>query len=328
MGAQGECHVTISPQQPNLPELLGYALVAPRIKVLYVPTTKVACSTLKLLVSQIEGSYNEEATRIVITPNISQEQTVHSYLVHGLTRFLDLKPKQQWEIINSPEWLRVGTLRDPLARAYSSWENRVLLRAPGTPEEIFKRCPDVLVEGHFDITASFKRFARELNADLETFITDDHFRPQFNTLYSDQVEYHHLVRVDVPGELQQLADVLNRRGGTNVPLARLNSGIGIKPPQVYDAETAKLVAEVYERDFEWYGFERKEYPASIPPLVLDPLQQSLLVNLRDTTERMVMISRSAFNRVGFRYGLGQVVKSIGFRLRFRGKKYDRKLLQW
>jgi len=320
--------MTVSPQQPSLPEMLGYALVAPRIKVLYVPTTKVACSTLKLLMSQIEGCYNDDAKRIVISPNISQEQTIHSYLVHGLTRFFDLKPKKRWEILNSDEWLRVGALRDPLARAYSSWENRVLLRAPGTPQEIFDRCPDVLVDGRVDVTASFKHFAKELHADLETFIQDDHFRPQYNTLYSDQVEYHHLARVDVPGELQQLADVLNKRGGTNVSLARLNSGIGIKPHQVYDTETARLVTEVYARDFEWYGFEKKTYPESTTPLVLDQLQQSLLNNLRETTERLSIVSTSAFSRVGFRYGLIQILKSIGFRLRFKGKNYDRKLLQW
>ena len=320
--------MTTSPQQPNLPDLLGYALVAPRIKVLYVPTTKAACSTLKLLVSQIEGSYSEEAKRIVITPNISQEQTIHNYLVHGLTRFFDLKLKERWEILNSDEWLRVGTLRDPLSRAYSSWENRVLFRAPGTPKEIFERCPDVIVDGRVDVTASFKRFAKELRADLETFIQDDHFRPQFNTLYSDQVEYHHLTRVDLPGELQHLADVLNERGGTNVDLARLNSGIGIKPPQVYDAETARLVTEVYQQDFEWYGFEKKSYPESIPPFVFDPLQQNLLNNLRETTERLSAISTSAFSRVGFRYGFKQIVKSVVFRLKFKGKNYDPKLLQW
>jgi len=320
--------MTTSPQQPNLPDLLGYALVAPRIKVLYVPTTKAACSTLKLLVSQIEGSYSEEAKRIVITPNISQEQTIHNYLVHGLTRFFDLKPKKRWEILNSEEWLRVGTLRDPLSRVYSSWENRVLFRAPGTPQEIFDRCPDVTVDGRVDVTASFKRFARELHADLETFIQDDHFRPQFNTLYSVQVEYHHLTRVDVPGELQRLADVLNERGGTNVKLARLNSGIGIKPPQVYDAETARLVTEVYQQDFEWYGFEKKSYPESIPPFVFDPLQQSILNNLRETTERLSAISTSAFSRVGFLYGFKQIVKSVVFRLKFKGKNYDPKLLQW
>ena len=113
--------------------MIGYALIAPRIKVMYVPTTKVACSTLKLLVAQIEGTYNEQAAREIITPNISQEQTIHNYRVHGLRRMFDLTPKEQWEVIQSPEWLRVAALRDPLKRAYSSWENRAFLRAPGTP---------------------------------------------------------------------------------------------------------------------------------------------------------------------------------------------------
>ena len=98
--------------------MIGYALIAPRIKVMYVPTTKVACSTLKLLVSQIEGSHNEAASRQIITPNISQEQTIHNYRVHGLKRMFELSPKQQWEVIQSPEWLRVAALRDPLKRAY------------------------------------------------------------------------------------------------------------------------------------------------------------------------------------------------------------------
>jgi hypothetical protein len=55
---------------PQLPLMIGYALIAPRIKVMYVPTTKVACSTLKLLVAQIEGTYNKQAAREIISPNI------------------------------------------------------------------------------------------------------------------------------------------------------------------------------------------------------------------------------------------------------------------
>lgn len=318
---------TLDPQ-PNLPDLLGYGLVASRMKVLYVPTTKVACSTMKLLVSQIEGSYNEEASRIVITPNISQEQTVHSYLVHGLERFFEVAPKRQWEILQSPEWLRVGTLRDPLSRLYSSWENRVLLRAPGTPQVIFDRCPDVLVDGRIDVAATFRLFVRRFHEDPHAFMVDDHFRPQYNTLYSNQLEYHHLVRVDVPGQLQALADLLNARAGTSVSLQRLNSGIGIKAPQVFDKETADLATEIYARDYEWYGFTPHAFGDTSPSLVLDPMQQALLMNLRDTTERLIYLSRSAFKRVGFRYGLGQIGKSMKLRLRYGTKKYERKLLQW
>ena len=130
--------------QDHLPELLNYALVAPHIKVLYVPTTKVACSSLKLLVSQIEGTYNAAAAEEIITPNISQEQTIHNYRVHGLTRFFELPRKEQWNILTSSDWLRIAALRDPLRRAYSSFENRVhsVRRRGSAALQVAPRVPD------------------------------------------------------------------------------------------------------------------------------------------------------------------------------------------
>ena len=313
---------------PKLPLLLGYALIAPRIKVMYVPTTKVACSTLKLLISQIEGTYNEQAAREIITPNISQEQTIHNYRVHGLRRMFDLTPKEQWEVIQSPEWLRVAALRDPLKRAYSSWENRAFLRAPGTPKSILEACSDVSVDGRVDVAATFKKFARAIHVDRDAFAIDDHFRPQFNTLYSNQLEYQELIRIDQHGEMQRLADVLNARGGTNISLQRLNSGLGIKTEQVYDRETADLVEQTYREDYEWFHFERHNYAASTATFVLDPLQQAILVNLRQTTERLQTLSNAAFTRVGFRYGMKQVLRSLKLRVTRPSRRHDPKLLQW
>ena len=315
-------------QQHNLPELLGYALVAPRIKVMYVPTTKVACSTLKLFISQAEGCYNASVAQEIITPNISQEQTVHNYRVHGLTRFLDMNDKDKWEIINSPDWLRIAALRDPIKRAYSSWENRAFLRAPGTPQSVIDACGDVLVDGRVDVAATFKKFARAIHADRDSFSIDDHFRPQFNTLYSNQVHYHHLIRNDNHGEMQNLADIINKRAGTNISLQRLNSGLGIKPEQVCDKETADLIAATYKEDYEWFGFTAHQINAPTASFVLDPLQQALLLNLRQTTERLQILSRAAFNRVGFRYGLAQMRKSLWIRITNPKAKGDTRLLQW
>jgi hypothetical protein len=313
---------------PQLPLMIGYALIAPRIKVMYVPTTKVACSTLKLLVAQIEGTYNEQAAREIISPNISQEQTIHNYRVHGLRRMFDLTPQEQWEVIQSPEWLRVAALRDPLKRAYSSWENRAFLRAPGTPQSILEACSDVLVDGRVDVAATFKKFARAIHADRDAFAIDDHFRPQFNTLYSNQLEYQELIRIDQHGEMQRLADVLNARGGTNFELQRLNSGLGIKVDQVFDRETADLLEQTYHEDYEWFHFERHNYAASTATFVLDPLQQAFLTNLRQTTERLQTLSNAAFTRVGFRYGMKQVLRSLKLRVTRPSRRHDPKLLQW
>ena len=313
---------------PTLPDMIGYGLVAPRIKVLYVPTTKVACSTLKLLISQAEGSYNAQAAQQIITPNISQEQTIHNYRVHGLTRLFDLPRKKQWEVIESSEWMRVAALRDPIKRAYSSWENRVFLRAPGTPQSIIDMCGDVIVDGHVDIAATFKKFAHAINANRDAFAIDDHFRPQFNTLYSNQLEYHHRVYIDRPGEMQKLADAINERAGTSVKLQRLNSGLGINADQIFDIETADLIANTYHEDYEWFGFERHNFTATSTSLVLNPIQQALLNNLRETTERLTILSRAAFNRVGFRYGLSQIRKSLWIRITDPKGKGDTRLLQW
>ena len=315
--------------QSHLPELIGYALIAPRLKVMYVPTTKVACSTLKLLISQIEGCYNHQAAYEIITPNISQEQTIHNYRVHGLRRMYDLPPKEQWEVIQSPEWLRVAALRDPLKRAYSSWENRAFLRAPGTPQSILDACSDVLVDGRVDVAATFRKFAEAIHADRDSFSrVDDHFRPQFNTLYSNQLIYNELIRIDKHGEMQRLADVLNARGGTSIELQRLNSGLGIKVDQVFDRKTADLLEQTYHEDYEWFNFERHSYAASNATFVLDPLQQALLVNLRQTTERLQTLSQAAFTRVGFRYGMKQVLRSLKLRVTRPSRRHDPKLLQW
>jgi hypothetical protein len=215
-----------------------------------------------------------------------------------------------------------------LKRAYSSWENRAFLRAPGTPKQILDACSDVLLDGRVDVAATFKKFARAIHADRDAFAIDDHFRPQFNTLYSNQLEYQELIRIDQHGEMQRLADVLNARGGTNVSLQRLNSGLGIKPEQVYDRETADLVEQTYREDYEWFHFERHNYAASTATFVLDPLQQAILINLRQTTERLQTLSNAAFNRVGFRYGMKQVLRSLKLRVTRPSRRHDAKLLQW
>jgi hypothetical protein len=314
--------------QPSLPELIHYALVAPRIKVLYVPTTKVACSTIKLLISQAEGSYNAQAALEIIEPNISQDQTIHSYPVHGLTRLFDLPRKKQWEVIQSSEWLRVAALRDPIKRAYSSWENRVFLQAPGTPKSILDLCSDVMVNDCVDVAATFKKFARAINTDRDAFAIDDHFRPQFNTLYANQLEYHHRIYIDRPGEMQKLADVINERAGTSVELQRLNSGLGIKADQIFDIETADLIADTYHEDYEWFGFERHNFTAASTSLVFNPLQQALLDNLRQMTERLTILWNAASHRVGFRHGLSQIRKSLWMHITDPRGKGDKHLLQW
>jgi hypothetical protein len=128
--------------------------------------------------------------------------------------------------------------------------------------------------------------------------------------------------------MQKLADAINARAGTNFKLQRLNSGLGIKADQIFDKETADLIASTYHEDYEWFGFERHSFTAASTSLVLNPIQQALLNNLRETTERLSILSRAAFHRVGFRYGLSQIRKSLWIRVTDPKRKGDTRLLQW
>ena len=159
-------------------------------------------------------------------------------------------------------------------------------------------------------------------------MVDDHFRPQFNTLYRDQLEYTHVIRVDKPGEMDRLAKILNEKSGKNLKPSRLNSGLGIKLAQVYDQEAADIVSGIYSEDYRWFDFEPHQITVQSVALPLDALQTAMLRNLRETTERLTYMSRAAFARVGFRYGLSQVRKSLWIRITNPKAKGDTRLLQW
>jgi hypothetical protein len=91
---------------------------------------------------------------------------------------------------------------------------------------------------------------------------------------------------------------------------------------------ATVIEGVYERDYAWLAFERHDHPERVPALVLDPLQQALLRDLRAATERISALSTAAFGRVGFRYGVGQMLKSVWWRLSPRRRRLDPRLAQW
>jgi hypothetical protein len=88
------------------------------------------------------------------------------------------------------------------------------------------------------------------------------------------------------------------------------------------------MAGIYAEDYRWFDFEPHQFTAASVSLPLDPLQAALLRNLRETTERLTYISRSAFSRVGFRYGLSQLRKSLWIRITNPKAKGDTRLLQW
>ncbi len=299
----------------------GFLLVAPSLKIMYCPTTKVACSSIKMLLAKAGSTYDQSRLDRLISPHMARSQTIHELGVSGLTKLIDMNAEQIDEILNSPEWLRVYATRDPLARAYSAWENRIFCRAPGTPERAIELCQDQMVDGKINVTQSFALFAKMLTEQTNEFMDDHHFLPQSHIVHPDKFNYNMVVHVEQPAEVQLLVDEVNRRANTTLSLERHNVGFGIKLGQVCDQHTANRLQAVYEMDYQTFDFVTTAFPASIEPLVLTATETAMLRGFRASIERLQAVSFTARSLTGFRFGWRQIYKSIVRKIS-RGKKYS------
>jgi hypothetical protein len=286
------------------------ALVARTTKVMYLPTPKAACTTIKLMLATAEGSHRPEMADRLAVMHVSRAQTIHHPDVHGLMRLADLSARERKTVLTSPDWLRVASVRDPVSRAYSAWENRIFMRAHRRTKMMIELADDVLTEGKVDLAASFAHFAKMLGEHADVFMTDHHFQTQAHVVRPDAVDYGRLVRVDQPGEIDALARMLSERSGKPITATRLNEGLGVKAERVCDVHTANRVMATYAIDYETFGFERRHWPAIVEPYVLSDMESRLVTQYRNAFARAISVAQESQRRVGARYGVGQMARGV------------------
>ena len=295
---------------PPLNVIARSALVAPNLKILYFPTTKVACTTIKWMLAEAEGSLNIEAIPRLLAANMHRSQTIHNRHVSGLQKLTELPPDEARAMLQSPEWTRVAALRDPIARAYSAWENRILMRAPGRTDRGFELSPDVIENGCINMTASFTLFSNALQDHTKAFMHDHHFVPQSRVLRPDFVSFDMLVRIDQPGGVDSIAELFRERSGKDIQPRRHNESIGVPLNSACDAATAQRLMAVYQSDYETFGFERCEFATEVEHYILSASETQLVTLVRQSVERVTSVSRAAQAKMSARYGIRQIRKAF------------------
>ncbi len=285
-------------------------LVAPRMRVLYTPTPKAACTTIKMMLATAEGTRNSDVVDRLAVMHVSRAQTIHHPQVNGLSTLADFSARDKRHMLTSPDWLRVTSVRDPISRAYSAWENRIFMRAHRRTTTLIELAHDVRTDGRVDLAASFAHFAKVLGEKADVFMTDHHFLPQTNLARPDVIDYDTLVRVDQPGEIDALARVLTARSGKPIVPERLNEGLGVRVERVCDIHTANRLMATYASDYEAFDFPRRDWAPSVEPLLLSDMEARMLGNYRRAFERAVSVAREAQRRTGARYGVRQMRRAI------------------
>lgn len=281
---------------PDGQRLARVALVAPKLRVLYVPTTKAACTTITMMIAQAEGTYRPELVDRVVTNHLSPDQTIHTASVNGLQRLGQLPRRQVRDILTSSDWLRITSTRHPLNRVYSAWENRLLLRASVFARRLADLAPDSVREGRLDLTATFKTFVTAFVSNTDEFMREHHFMSQTRFIRPDLIEFNRIFRVDTAGVLAQLATLLAERSknGVSIVPQRLNVGLGIPLALVCDTENAEILMRAYQTDFDTFSFSLDEVRSTLSPHVspylLSTTETKLLHQLRGSIQRSLDIA--------------------------------------
>ena len=298
------------PADTSLLAIGGLTLVAPSLKIMYTPTPKVACSTIKLMLATAEGSHRADLIDQITNPSVSRPQTIHDSVINGLTRLVDLPQREINNIFRSSDWVRVAALRDPVARSYSAWENRIFRRAPGETARAIELARDVLIDGRVDMAASFALFAQMLGEYTDAFTIDQHFLPQAHIVRTDVINYDMLIRVDKKGDMDRLSTLISERSGKNITASRLNEGMKVDLAKLCDVHTANRLMATYFMDYEAFGFEKRDYAPSVEPYLLSSAETQLVYQLRGVMERLLSVSQASTKQAGARYGLRQIRKAV------------------
>ena len=78
---------------------------------------------------------------------------------------------------------------------------------------------------------------------------------------------------------------------------------------------------VYASDYDTFGFERRQFPATVEPYVLSASETQLVTLVRQSVERVTSVSRAAQSRMSARYGVRQIRKAFFRKISF-GRMYN------
>jgi len=79
-------------------------------------------------------------------------------------------------------------------------------------------------------------------------------------------------------------------------------------------------------DYEAFGFERREFAASVEPYLLSDTETQLVQQLRGVMERLLSVSQASAKQAGARYGFRQIGKAFMRRASRGGKPVDYRVL--
>lgn len=209
---------------------------------LFVQTPKVASSTLKknLIALELAGT-KIDPQQVGLHPDILRSVHIKPYqLPGGLLR----------AVMMNADYTRFCFVRNPFSRVLSAFLDKIVrCEAEGI---VFRRSNEMAD----DAPLEFARFIDLLFAQKDNSQNwDPHWRPQFDLLRPDLINYELIGRLETFDEdFAKLNEMLGGILGDAVTATPHKTGATDQMAAHYTPELSQAVAEIYAQDFETFDY--------------------------------------------------------------------------
>ncbi len=227
-------------------------------KYVYVGLPKVACTTIKSSLSVYElresGVPAETVQRYRRNPHMPVNEMV-------FTKPYQLGKELFEKTLATPEITVFCFVRNPYARVLSAYLDKVQRKEPQI-NSIRKELAELRGVAPSEATVggvSFEEFLLATRKKAETGKVDRHWRPQALHLCTDIISYDFVGRLETfENDIDYLLERLTLPELEIVRRDPHRTNANEKLSEFYDARTLDLVREIYDRDFEVFGYSKEQ----------------------------------------------------------------------
>jgi hypothetical protein len=232
-------------------------------RLLYVPTPKAACTSIKWWFADLVG-VSREAIHAVESLESDPELAIHdAFQSVAPDNVVNLSLPTLDFALRSQDVFRFAVVRNPYKRIFSAWQSKLLLREPGQSRP-YLNCPffHLPINDATDVSRAFEAFLEHLSAHESPNFLDPHWTPQTELLRPDLVGYSRIANVEALGDLR--ADLARHLVGSSRPDPfagpRANESLIPFNSAFISPRSAALLRDLYSADFKIFN-----YDLSVPP---------------------------------------------------------------
>ena len=237
------------------------SFISRRYRFAYFEIPKAACTAMKYFIVELENA----SLQLGRTPYL--RETKPSMLIHqrqyvGVPTILDLAGNEVDALLSGrSDFFTFALVRNPYSRLVSAFESKIRLGEPGL-RELFGRRWAAATPGA-DVREAFAAFVRQ---DLEGLVSssmEHHFVSQHRLLMRQIIPYTKIFQVEQFREFET-AFFAHLRGKGAQALPKFKDWNRSSYPDwrlYYDEPSAERVFELFEPDFQPYGYDPESWRA-------------------------------------------------------------------